>query len=173
MEIDPHEKTFIWDWYSWFCIHIFTNSLTLLVLKYSGRTGSISCLLMSWFRVLPGHCGPVMPHGNIYIWVNIGSDNGSFHDETKPLPEPMLTKHQCRPVAFTRGQFLRKCSTISSLDLSLKVNFRWQLYLPGNSLHKYKKPSLKVSTTWLKQYLVKSLRPVDAFIHLWIGKSLI
>ena len=25
------------------------------------------------------------------IWVNIGSDNGLMSDDTKPLPEPMLT----------------------------------------------------------------------------------
>ena len=27
------------------------------------------------------------------IWVNIGSGNGVLPDDTKPLPEPMLTYH--------------------------------------------------------------------------------
>ena len=29
------------------------------------------------------------------IWVNIGSGNGMLSDDTKPLPEPLLTDHQC------------------------------------------------------------------------------
>ena len=28
-----------------------------------------------------------------YIWVNTGSDNGVLPDDTKPLPESMLTCH--------------------------------------------------------------------------------
>ena len=36
------------------------------------------------------HCGLV----NIELQVNIGSGNGLLPDDTKPLPEPMLTYHQ-------------------------------------------------------------------------------
>ena len=33
------------------------------------------------------------------IWVNIGTGNGMLPDDTKPLPEPMLTSNQCGSVA--------------------------------------------------------------------------
>ena len=33
----------------------------------------------------------MVPYGNMYIWVNIGSDNGLLTDGAQPLPEPMLT----------------------------------------------------------------------------------
>ena len=59
-------------------------------------------------------CGLVMPYSIISL-VNLGSSNGLLPDGTKPLPEPMLTNHQCGVVAFTWGQFHRKCSVYSSL----------------------------------------------------------
>ena len=37
----------------------------------------------------------------IYIWVNIGSGYGLLANNTKPLPETMLTYHQRGSVAFT------------------------------------------------------------------------
>ena len=38
------------------------------------------------------HCGLVTPIG-VNIWVNIGSGNGLLRDDTKPLPQPMLTNN--------------------------------------------------------------------------------
>ena len=43
------------------------------------------------------------------IWVNIGTGNGLLPDDTKPLPEPMLTYNQRCSVAFTWEQFHKKC----------------------------------------------------------------
>ena len=43
------------------------------------------------------------------ICVNIGSGNGLLTDGTKPLPEPMLNKHQTCSLEFTREQFHNKC----------------------------------------------------------------
>ena len=40
------------------------------------------------------HCGLVVPHGGINIWVNIGSGNGLLPDGIKPLLKPMLTYRQ-------------------------------------------------------------------------------
>ena len=58
------------------------------------------------------HCGLMTPCGDeewrlkvTWIWVNISSGNGLLPDGTKPLPEPMLTCHQMRSVAFTWKQF--------------------------------------------------------------------
>ena len=48
-------------------------------------------------------------------WVNIGSGNGLLPDSNKPLPEPMLIYHQRGLVAFTGGQYHRKCSRYLSL----------------------------------------------------------
>ena len=47
--------------------------------------------------------------------VNIGSDNGLVPSGTKPLPEPVLANHQWGHMAFTWGQFHRKCSRYLSL----------------------------------------------------------
>ena len=61
------------------------------------------------------------------IWVNnnIDSDNGLLPNGTKPLPEPMLTYHQWGLMAFTWGQFYRKCSMhLSILDMSLKITYK-------------------------------------------------
>ena len=44
------------------------------------------------------------------IWVIIGSPNDLLPDGTKPLSEPILTKHQWSLVAFTWVQFHRKHS---------------------------------------------------------------
>ena len=49
------------------------------------------------------------------IWVNIGSGNGLLPDNTKPLPEPMLTDHQWSPVTFILGQFHKRCLNHQSL----------------------------------------------------------
>ena len=42
------------------------------------------------------------------IWVNIGTGNGLLPDDTKPLPEPMLTNIQRSFVLSTLKQFYRK-----------------------------------------------------------------
>ena len=46
---------------------------------------------------------PIVCH--VVIWVNIGSGNGLLPDGTKPLPEPMLTYHQCGSLALTWVKF--------------------------------------------------------------------
>ena len=48
-----------------------------------------TCILLSFNSVWPSDT--VWPS---YMWINIGSGNGSLPDGTKPLPEPMLTFHQ-------------------------------------------------------------------------------
>ena len=62
-------------------------------------------------------------HMAAWILVNIGAGNGLLPDGTKPLPEPMLTNLQQGLVAFTGGQFHRKCST----NLSLIWVWKWQV----------------------------------------------
>ena len=71
------------------------------------------------------HVGPM----NFAIWdmvlwhnmlmqirVNIGSGNGLLPDGTKPLPEPMLTYHQCSPSTFSCGQYHKYCARYFSLQ---------------------------------------------------------
>ena len=58
------------------------------------------------------------------IWVNIGSGNGLMPDNTKPLPEPMLTDHQWSSVTFIIGQFHKRCLNYQSLKcLKFHSNF--------------------------------------------------
>ena len=54
----------------------------------------------------------VMPYED---WVNICSVYGFLPTGTKPLPEPVLTNHHWSLLAFTWGQFHRKCSRYISL----------------------------------------------------------
>ena len=55
------------------------------------------------------HCGP-RRHLVTDNLVNISSGHGSLSDDTKPLPEAMLTNHHRGTPAFTWGQFHRECS---------------------------------------------------------------
>ena len=48
------------------------------------------------------------------IWVNIGSGNDLLPDDTKLLPEPMLTDHQWSPVTLILGQFHKRCRNYQS-----------------------------------------------------------
>ena len=61
------------------------------------------------------------------IWVNIGSGNGLLPDDTKPLPEPMLTDHQWSPMTFILGQFNKKYLNYQSLkseNYMSKISFK-------------------------------------------------
>ena len=49
----------------------------------------------------------------IYIWVNIGSDNGLVPDNTKTLPEPMLTYYQWDPLTNYMSKYSFKSQDIS------------------------------------------------------------
>ena len=52
-----------------------------------------------------------------YHLVNTGSSHGLLPDSTKPLPEPMLTYHQCDPVTFTQGNFIQNSEDITHCNL--------------------------------------------------------
>ena len=90
-------------------------------------------------------CGLVIPYMVTKICVNIGSGNGLLPDSTKPFPEPMLADHQWSPVtfiwmAFTRGQFQKKCSRYLSLILV------WKLLLEDYS-HISQEPMIKMTAS--------------------------
>ena len=59
----------------------------------------------------------LVPSDNIWqqIWVNIGAGNGLLPDSAKPFPVPTLSNHHSCLVAFTSGQFHKKCSRYLSL----------------------------------------------------------
>ena len=82
------------------------------------------------FRVMAymlTHCGLVTPYSDVtrpqlYYCINIYSGNGLLHDDTTPLPDPMLTYHQMYSVAFTCQQVLMNwirhmCSEFTLLRL--------------------------------------------------------
>ena len=50
--------------------------------------------------------------------VKIGSGNGFLFDDTKPLPEPMLTNHQWGSMTFIWEKNLKKYPSHQSLDLA-------------------------------------------------------
>ena len=56
------------------------------------------------------YCGLVTLYGDIDL-VNIGSSNGLLPDGTKPLPEPMMTRHQQCPVAVIWWHYNRHGDT--------------------------------------------------------------
>ena len=53
------------------------------------------------------------------ILVNTGLGNGLLPDGTKPLPKPMLTYHQCGPLAIIPGQYLFEYSRYQSVVLEI------------------------------------------------------
>ena len=55
------------------------------------------------------------------IGVNNYSGNGLLPDGTKPLPEPVLTYHQCSPFVFTTGAISQQLLKISILESNLKI----------------------------------------------------
>ena len=61
-----------------------------------------------------------------YDLPNIASGNALLPEATKPLPEPMLAKHQWGLVASTQGQFNWKCSRFLSLYIYIYV---WKLLI--------------------------------------------
>ena len=68
------------------------------------------------------------------IPINIGSDNGSLPEGTKPLPEAILTYHQYGPVAFTRGQFHWIWSSYQITEFCMRIKYlKWQPHLPGDN----------------------------------------
>ena len=58
-------------------------------------------------------------------WVNIGSGNGMLPDDTKPLPEPVLTYHQWGP-----GQWHKRYISHQSLKSDWKY-LKFNSNLPG------------------------------------------
>ena len=56
--------------------------------------------------------------------VNIGSDNGSLPNAMTPLPEQMLTYHQCGPMAYICGQFHWKCLRYQTLNTLENYTFQ-------------------------------------------------
>ena len=67
------------------------------------RVGRFDQLIVAWWR-----------HMVTKILVNIGSGNGLLPDDTKPLPEPMLTYHKYGPVTFIWGQLHQRCPSHQS-----------------------------------------------------------
>ena len=93
------------------------------------------CLL--WILTL---CGLVTPYGDIDLgqhWLKVMAWC------RQPLPEPMLTEHQCGLVAFSWGWFHKKCSRyISGTGVnSISISLLYQKSLnrgPGLSWQKTK-----------------------------------
>ena len=76
------------------------------------------------------HCG-FWRHMVTEIWVNIGQGNGLLPDDTKLLPEPLLTDHQWSPVTFIYGYFQR-CINHQSLKIDLKITcLKFHSHFPG------------------------------------------
>ena len=78
------------------------------------------------------HWGLVTPYGD-EIWVSIGSGYGLLPGGTKPLPESVLINHQWGHVAFTWGQFHRKCSKYLSLIWVWKWLIQHSSHRPAHS----------------------------------------
>ena len=77
-----------------------------------------------------------------YSWIKYDSSNVFLHDDTKPLPETVLTNHHWDFVVFSWGQFHMKCSRylsllwVSKLDESMaRRHLKSPLSLSGSSLH--------------------------------------
>ena len=66
-------------------------------------------------------------HMAFEILVKTSSCNGLLPDDTKPLPEPMLTYHQYCPMAFTWGHYHKKIWRDQSgkEDTSIYLRNQW------------------------------------------------
>ena len=94
--------------------------MPLLCTSSSCHKDSINTCVNSLWHVLSivlTHCGLVL-HMPSVILVNTGSGNGLLPDNTKPLPEPILTDPRWGLVAFTWGKFHRKCTRP---NISMKI----------------------------------------------------
>ena len=63
---------------------------------------------------LTSSCGGLSIHFGL---ISIGSSNGLFPHDSKPLPEPMMTNHQCGPATFVWRQFHKRCISHNLLKL--------------------------------------------------------
>ena len=112
--------------FSWFC----TCWCPCVGSVMTDFRSCVICMGLALYEL--NHCGHIdaICHRTCHL-VNIGSGNGLLPDGTKPLPEPMLTNHQWGLVAFTRGQFCRKCPNYLSSIWVLKIdNSRLQMHPP-------------------------------------------
>ena len=79
-------------------------------------SGSLTCGDGENIPGIPGACAPAIlriwqeAHVAIQIWATLDSGKSRLCDGTTPLPEPALTNRQWGHVAFTWGQFHKKCS---------------------------------------------------------------
>ena len=71
------------------------------------------------------HCDLVTPYGEIDLsWTNVDSGNSLLLDDTKPLPEPMLTNHQWGPVTSILGWFHKRYLSHQSLKAGYFCDIR-------------------------------------------------
>ena len=57
------------------------------------------------------------------IWVNIGSGNGLLPDDTKPLPEPVLTDHQWSPSDIHIREISQEMPPPWIIKIHLKITY--------------------------------------------------
>ena len=73
---------------------------------------------------------------------NIGSGKGWFTASNKPIPQPMLTNNHWGLVAFTWGQFHRKCSRHLFLLWVWKLLIKIIVTFPGGQWVNLSPPSI-------------------------------
>ena len=68
------------------------------------------------------------------IWVSIGSDNGLLPEDSKPLPEPMLTTHLLKSTDIHLRAVSQEVLPPSITKFSLKITFlKFHSNLPGSN----------------------------------------
>ena len=82
---------------------------TCRILFNNIHIGQVSPQLHSARGHLLTHCGLMTLHGGRELG-QLCSGNGLLSDDSKPLPEPMLTNHWWSLGEFTRWPFHRKCA---------------------------------------------------------------
>ena len=100
------------------------------------------------------------------IWINIGSGNGLLPDDTKPLPEPMLTNHQWGILTFIWEQFHSDYARHYSVLTVWKLNF-WKFWIVSQGPMSYRllsSPLMRNYLGWAEMSWVSC----DTTVMLWI-----
>ena len=107
------------------------------------------------------------------IWVNIGSSNGLLPDDTKPLPEPMLTYHYYGPVTFIWGHFCKRYLSHQSLKLPWKLLISNFIQISQGSMARNNVVgdiiTLWCIVTWVLVRVVSVLKFLSSCDFVWFG----
>ena len=121
----------------------------------SSWQGQFLCLWLSTY------CGLAKPCDE--IWVNLDSGNDLLPDGTKPLPEPILSKHQMCHLASSVSNFTRSAHAFSPYHVFENYTFQIFTFPTGQWVNAAMKVSFSGYQWWrkLSVYQMTSFKMAD------------